>query len=237
MSSLIPTPFTGRVVWLGVVADSETDIRAKPVPSFELSFAGPPGECHAGLTRPSCSRVLELYPRDTKIRNVRQLSIVSEEELQWVAKKMGVDAIDPASVGATMVVRGIPDLTHVPPASRLQETTNGATLCVDMENRPCIFSGRVIATDTQGKDGRANQFKECLQGLRGITAWVEREGEISVGDELSLYIPDQRAWKHMHLSDAHRAAQTCCRPTAGKLGGALLFLLLAICVAIWMRSY
>jgi hypothetical protein len=56
MSSLRKTPFSGTVTWLGVVRDSEIDLRAERAEVLALSFAGQQGECHAGLTRSSCSR-------------------------------------------------------------------------------------------------------------------------------------------------------------------------------------
>lgn len=202
----------GKVVWLGVVEDSSKNLRSKSVKSFELTYAGQAEECHAGMTRPSCSRVLDLYPRGTDIRNVRQLSVVSEEELNLIATKLGVDSIDPSSIGASMVVSGIPDFTHIPPASRLQVVGSGTTVCVDMENRPCIFSARVVAEDRplSPADNIAKRFKEYSWGMRGVTAWVEREGGISIGDEIKLYIPDQVAWKHLgeHLSESAKEGKS-----------------------------
>jgi hypothetical protein len=38
------------------------------------------------------------------------------------------------------------------------------------------------------------RFKEAAQELRGVTAWVEREGELKRGDQLELFVPTQRAW-------------------------------------------
>jgi len=40
----------------------------------------------------------------------------------------------------------------------------------------------------------AKGFKAAASGRRGVTAWVEREGKLSVGDQLRLHIPDQRPW-------------------------------------------
>jgi len=34
----------------------------------------------------------------------------------------------------------------------------------------------------------------AAKGRRGVTAWVEREGRLAVGDALRLHIPDQPAW-------------------------------------------
>ncbi|MGR3491132.1 MAG: MOSC domain-containing protein, partial [Shimia sp.] len=125
-----------------------------------------------------------------EIRNTRQLSILAAEELGDIADAMGLSELDPAWVGASMVVRGIPDFTHVPPSSRLQ-AASGATFIVDMENRPCQLPARVIETKHPGY-GKA--FKAAAQGKRGITACVERPGSCAIGDAIRLFVPDQRAW-------------------------------------------
>lgn len=199
MPSLLETGYVCSVTWLGTVRDSERDIRSEAVQRLDLTFSGQSGDCHSGLTRPACSRTLAQHPRGTTIRNVRQLSIVSEEELRQIAVCMGVPSIEPASIGASMVVRGIPDFSRLPPSSRLQSTDSGATLCIDMENRPCSTSGRAVIEDVAiDRQVRApKQFKDNSQGLRGVTAWVEREGYLNVGDQLKLHIPDQRPWLHV----------------------------------------
>lgn len=193
MPALLPTSFTARVVWLGANPDREAGLPSRLLDSMALGFGGYAGETHAGLTRPSCSRVTSQHPRGTEIRNVRQLTVLSAEELAATAADMGVDALDPSLVGASLVIEGIPDFTHVPPSSRLQGA-DGVTLVIDMENRPCHLPAKPI--DAEGP-GHGKAFKTAAQGRRGVTAWVEREGVLSVGDDLRLHIPDQRVWPHL----------------------------------------
>ena len=81
----------------------------------------------------------------------------------------------------------------MPPSSRLQ-AERGATLVVDMENRPCVLPAKPIEAVLPGK-GRA--FKPAAAGRRGVTAWVEREGVLRVGDSLRLFVPDQAVWAHL----------------------------------------
>ncbi|MGO4853727.1 MOSC domain-containing protein [Phaeovulum sp. W22_SRMD_FR3] len=191
MAALKPTEITGKVTWLGLVPDRAAGLAAIPRETLTLSFAGPEGEDHGGLTRPSCSRVLDQYPRGTEIRNVRQLTIVSAEELAQIAATMGLDALDPAWLGATLVLEGIPDLSHLPPSSRLQGAA-GATVVIDMQNRPCTLPARVIE---EARPGFGARFKPAAVGLRGVTAWVEREGNLSLGEVMRLHVPDQRMWQ------------------------------------------
>lgn len=189
MPVLKQTEVQGEVVWLGHVP-AGAGLRAEPVPALELGYHGVSGGRHVGETRPSCVRVKNLYPQGTDIRNVRQLTILAEEELAAIAGEMGMQALDPALLGASIVLRGIPDFTHVPPSSRLQGE-NGLTLTVDMENRPCVLPGREIEAEAKGY-GAA--FKPAAKDRRGVTAWVERPGAVALGQRLTLFVPDQRAW-------------------------------------------
>ncbi|MBR9765684.1 MAG: MOSC domain-containing protein [Rhodobacteraceae bacterium] len=202
MPALVATKFTGRITWLGTVPDRAAGLPSQPVERLVARFAGPEGEDHGGLTRPSCSRVLTQYPRNTEIRNVRQFSVISAEELAQIAGAMGLEALDPALLGATMVIEGIPDFTHVPPSSRLQ-AASGATLTVDMENQPCQLPAREIE---KVQPGHGKLFKPSAKGKRGVTAWVEREGSFSVGEEIRLHIPAQPAWAY--LAEGLESAKT-----------------------------
>jgi MOSC domain-containing protein YiiM len=193
MPALIPTDHYGVVTWMGAqaVPVEKLMIRAAPVTNMPLTFAGFADEVHAGLTRPSDSRVLAQHPRGTTIRNVRQLAIVSAEEMALVATELGLEAMEYAWVGASLVIEGIPDFSHVPPSSRLQ-ADNGTTLVVDMENRPCQEPAVTIEA---ARPGHGKAFKAAAAGRRGVTAWVEREGTLTVGMRVRLHIPDQPAWR------------------------------------------
>lgn len=198
MSVLKPTDFMAEITFLGRVAAQPAVLASQPQASVFAGFAGVEGEVHGGLTRPSCSRVLAQYSRGTTIRNTRQFSILSDEELTQIAERMGLPALSPHLLGASMILRGIPDFSHVPPGSRLQ-AESGATLVVDLENRPCTLPAKGIEAVHPGF-GAA--FKPAAKGRRGVVAWVEREGLLSVGDAVRLHIPDQPVWTH--LSAARR---------------------------------
>ncbi len=198
MPALIPTDLVARVVWLGCQPDPVENlvIRARPLAEMPLTFAGYAGESHAGETRPSCSRVLKQHPRGTPIRNVRQLAVLSAEEMAEVAATLGLAPADQAQLwawaGASLVVEGIPDFTHVPPSSRLQGP-DGVTLVIDMENLPCQEPAVTIEA---ARPGMGKGFKAAAKGKRGVTAWVEREGVLRPGDALTLHVPAQRPWAH-----------------------------------------
>ncbi|WP_194094091.1 MOSC domain-containing protein [Marivivens aquimaris] len=191
MPALVPTDYYGKITWLGFMPVlSDRTITSEGVTEMPLDLNGFEKDAHYGRTRPSCSRVTLQHPKNTEIANVRQLSILSAEEMAAIAMKLDLEELDPLWLGATVVVSGIPDFTHIPPSSRLQ-APNGTTLIVDMVNQPCNI---VSMTIEQDKPGHGKKFRQAAQGRRGVTAWVEREGGLKIGDLLRLHVPQQRAW-------------------------------------------
>lgn len=184
--------FTGKVERLLANPDRDTGLEKLKVPEARFLFSGMEGDCHGGLTRKSDSRMLKQYKRGTHVRNSRQVSILSHEELAEVAERMGIPAVKPEWVGANMVVRGIPDLTLLPPSTRLQ-FPSGAMLVVDAENRPCRYPADIIA----GHHPEATRgFVSAAMHKRGVVGWVEAEGVIRSGDEITIWIPPQRHYAH-----------------------------------------
>ncbi len=192
MPGLTPTEYYATVAWLGVVPDRKVSLRSVPRERLSLGFGGPEGEFHGGPTRPSCSRVKLQYPQGTEIRNARQLSVLSREELASVAAEMGIPEIRPEWTGANVILEGIADFTSVPPSSRLVFET-GASIAVDMANGPCRFVAEEIEREHPGK-GLA--FPRVARERRGVVGWVERPGEIALGMKARLHIPVQPAWAH-----------------------------------------
>ncbi len=190
MAILKPTGLAGRVVFLGVVPDRTGSLRSEPRARIAASFTGLEGESHGGLTRASCSRVARQYPKGTVIRNTRQVTILSREEIAATAADIGLGEIDPCWLGANIVLEGLPELTLLPPSSRLI-FESGASLVVDMENAPCAFPAREIEAEHPGHGAR---WANAARGRRGVTAWVEAEGEIGQGAIASLHCPPIRIY-------------------------------------------
>ncbi len=113
-----------------------------PQPQVMVTFAGFEGDRHAGIIRKADSRTPH-YPRGTEIRNDRQISIVSVEELAQIAAAMDVPEIKPEWLGANLSLEGIPRLTCLPPMTRLY-FSSGAVLVVQAENLPCQHPGKII---------------------------------------------------------------------------------------------
>lgn len=192
MPILRPTKVSGRVDAVLLSSERQPSLEKRRVEAVKATYAGFDGDCHGGETRSSCVRVRAQYEIGTEIRNTRQISILSVEELAVVAAEMGIAEVDPQWVGANLLISGIPDLTQLPPSSRLI-FDGGASLVVDMENGPCKYPGEVIEGYHPGKGGL---FPKAALGRRGVTAWVERQGMIHAGDAVALHIPPQRLYQH-----------------------------------------
>jgi hypothetical protein len=184
--------FQGTVDLLLANPDRDKGLEKTAVTEARLQFSGMDGDCHGGLTRPSDSRMLKQYRRGTTVRNSRQLSILAVEELAEVAERMGIPSVKPEWVGANMVVRGIPDLTLLPPSSRLQ-FPSGAMIVIDAENHPCRYPADIIAK--HHPEARMGFVKAAMH-KRGVVGWVEAEGMIRAGDAIIIWIPPQRIYSH-----------------------------------------
>ncbi len=184
--------FAGHVDLLLASPDRDAGLEKHEVAEAQFLFTGMAGDCHGGLTRKSDSRMLKQYKRNTEVRNARQVSILSAEELAEVADRMGIPAVKAEWVGANMVLSGIPDLTLLPPSTRLQ-FPSGAMIVVDAENHPCRYPADIIARHhPEQKKG----FVAAAMHKRGVVGWVEAEGVIRTGDNVTLWIPPQRIYAH-----------------------------------------
>ena len=184
--------FEGKVDLLLASPERDSGLEKTAVREARLLFSGMEGDCHGGLVRKSDSRMLKQYRRGTPVRNARQLSILSAEELAEVAARMGIPEVKPGWVGANMVTRGIPDLTLLPPASRLQ-FPSGAMIVIDAENHPCRYPADIIA---RHHPEATTGFVKAAMHKRGLVGWVEAEGTIRTGDAITIWIPPQRLYSH-----------------------------------------
>lgn len=185
------------------------DFVSKPIDALELTYNGIKGDFHEGLTRKSGSRE-PWYERGTQMRNERQLSILSVEELAQIAENLGLMRVEPGWIGANLVLEGVPDLSFLPPRS-LMMFDGGVTLRVDGYNAPCRTAGGAVAehvgstrmdggTGNIGLDERkfdwtrtdmALGFTNAAHMKRGLVAWVEREGTITTGETVTIRIWEQ----------------------------------------------
>jgi hypothetical protein len=178
----------------GVVADSsvvavhvwpaEAELPV-PVPSLDIDWGGIVGDRHHGLTMASDTRQHDVYPRGTQIRNHRQVSIVDVAELAQISAALGLAEIAPGTIADNICTEGLPDLTSLPPLSRLV-FSSGVVLMTGGFNSPCVIAGAMV----QERYGApASRFPKAAIHRRGITAWVERPGRIVAGDGVRVVLP------------------------------------------------
>jgi hypothetical protein len=189
---LSKAPFAGRVELLLVNPEPKGGPQRHERAELAMTFLGPEGDYHAGHTRLSDSRMLKQYSRGTVVRSARQISIVSVEEMAEVANRLGIPEILPEWVAANMVTSGIPDLTLLPPSTRLQ-FPSGAMIVVDIENGPCRYPASNIA---RHHPEAGLGFVTAARGKRGVVGWIEAEGVVRQGDPITLWLPPQRLYAH-----------------------------------------
>ncbi len=168
-----------------LIADGGSFV-SRPVESLAVDFTGIPGDFHAGLTRKASSRE-PWHPRGTEIRNDRQITVVSAEELAEVAALMEIAEIAPQWIGANLVLASLSDLTLTPRGTRLF-FPDGATLLVEAENAPCRIAGAAIG-EHSGRDGFDLLFPKVARHKRGLVASVERPGRVAVGAHVTVRRP------------------------------------------------
>jgi MOSC domain-containing protein YiiM len=153
-----------------------------------VSLDGFQGDRHAGRTRPAGVRDKGIA-KGTEIRNDRQATIVSLEELRQVAQALGVPEVLPVWLGANLALSGIRNLSALPPGTRLR-FRDGVVLRVEGENKPCATPGEAIQAAYRLQQGLATMFPKVAVGLRGVVASVEQPGEISIGDWVERTRPE-----------------------------------------------
>ena len=163
-------------------------ILSSRVPQVEVTFEGFTGEKHSGFTRPSDSRT-PYYTRGTLIRNTRQVTILSAEEMAEAAGNLGIPEILPEWIGTNLLLSGIPHLTQLPPNTRLV-FESGAVLTVTSDNHPCKYAGASIAQQV-GRPELADLYPRAAMGLRGVVAVVELPGLIREGDDVTVHLARQ----------------------------------------------
>lgn len=174
-----------RVV--GVYIGRPGEVVSLPLDSIVAEIEGIKDDRHFGLIKLSGVRERG-YPRGTVVRNNRQFSAVSLEELAEIAKAMGIEELSAGLLGANLAVSGIPNLTQLPPLSRLV-FPSGATLVVYGENLPCHLPGEVIQHLYPEIPGLEAKFVKSAFGRRGVVGWVECAGKVQVGDEVLVKLP------------------------------------------------
>jgi hypothetical protein len=150
-----------------------------------LDWGGPVGDRHYGETMLSDVRQAAVFARGTRIRNHRQLSLVDAAELAAIADALALVGVAPGVIADNICTEGIPDLTSLPPMTRMV-FSSGAVLMLGGENQPCTIAGAMVG-DRYGT--MPEDFPKAAIRRRGVTGWVEHPGVIRAGDVITLHFP------------------------------------------------
>jgi len=173
----------GHVVRVLVGRDAASLVTTRET-TIAITMEGVTGDKHAGITRLSDSRT-PWFTRGTVIRNSRQVSLVSMEDVERIAMVLELPVIEPEWLGANLVLRDIPDFSHLPPGSRLFFPDH-TVLVVTEQNFPCVYPGKIIQEQYRDTPRLAQRFPKVALHLRGLVACVEYPGTISEGDRVRV---------------------------------------------------
>ncbi len=155
------------------LADGAT-FRTREVDKLDFAFSGILNDRHHGATRPSGS-LEPWYERGTEMKNERQVTILSSEDMQGVGESLSIPHLLPEWIGGNILVSGIPHFSYLPSRTILL-FEGGVTIRVDGDNPPCRNSGRSIAGEFDGRrryrvrlpeNGRAQAWAAHVGGKTG----------------------------------------------------------------------
>ena len=157
---------------------------SRDVEKIQCTWNGIKGDRHFGRTK--LAGVREKYvSKGSEILNLRQVSIVSEEELEEIATRMGVPEVAGADLGANIVLKNLSELTNIS-SGALMEFSSGAILFIVRENLPCVFPGKNIQEKYPDIPGLVRKFPKTAIGIRGLVAIVLQPGNIHKNDTVKI---------------------------------------------------
>lgn len=154
----------------------------------EVKMEGLNGDKHFGLTMKAGSKQAP-YPKGAEVRNVRQVSIVSDQELKQIAENMQIPHVEPAWVGGNLMISGIPNLTQLPSGSRFY-FEGGVGIVVEGANMPCTTAGGSLQEQFPDRKDLTTAFPKKAMGKRGLVAWVEKPGVIRKGEKVTVRLAE-----------------------------------------------
>jgi len=153
----------------------------------QITFEGLVGDCHSGLTLTTHGRQPE-YPKGTEIINLRQITILSAEELAQIAIDLQIPELEISWLSGNILVSGTPHLSVLPFGARFQ-FSGGVVLLCGGENNPCSTPAKITQSHYPEKTEISREFVKAAMHRRGIVAWVEHPGRIMPGESYRIELP------------------------------------------------
>jgi len=174
----------GRVDSLYIGKDK--GVRKEPCAQLEVRPDGIVGDRHSGDLKKADGRDKGIV-RGTMIRNWRQWSAISAEELEIMRQNLNLEELDGSLLGPNFILSGIRNFTQLPYGTLLKFPH--AELFVEAENDPCTQAGKAIATVHRGIS--PHTFVKAAWHVRGLVGVVSKAGIIYAGDNLEIIFPDE----------------------------------------------
>lgn len=177
-------------VYVGKVGTTTSD----KVDKLQVLPDGIANDRHRGKYKLAGAQESHIVGKGTYVANLRQVTIVSTEELAIIASDLNIPSVLAEDLSANILVEGIPSFTFLPSCflsfSRNRGKEVSAVLRLMGENRPCVIAGGNLQERYPDEARLASKFVAASLGLRGQVAIVYANGIIRSGDTISL-IPHQ----------------------------------------------
>lgn len=166
---------------------------SRPIEGGIFTNEGLLGDRHFGVMMLSNSRTPE-FPPGTVIRNRRQISLVSQKDLDAIAQELEIEEIKAEWLAANLLISGIPHFSQLPTGARLF-FEGGLVLFNNGENHPCKIPAKIIQNQYAQTEGLQQKFIKAATSRRGLVAWVEHPSQLFAKSNCSVKLPP--VWKNL----------------------------------------
>ena len=173
----------------------------EPRGELELNTQGVVGDRHYGYEAISGGRFTSLYKRGTFVRNNRQWSAISSQEVDEISRNLGIEGkLTPELLGINLLIEGVERLSELPPMTYLvfsqhdeftPRSEGDVVLVVYGQALPCTVAGKALV-EPCGDASLEKRFPKGALGLRGTTGWVEKGGVIRPNYSVFILTPTGR---------------------------------------------
>jgi MOSC domain-containing protein YiiM len=179
----------GKIAGVYLVPPENPTLESAAAEELHVTLEGLVGDRHFGYSMHANAGRMPYYPHGAEIRNTRQLTIVSLEELAQVAAEIGLERLQPQWFGANLALVDVPDLTRLPIGTRIF-FPDEAVLVSQGKNNPCSQIAERVKHYYPGREDLGSALIRAALYRRGIVAWVERAGTIRAADHVRLELPE-----------------------------------------------
>ena len=170
-------------------------LNGEAVDTICFDLAGLRGDVHSGFSRTvgahdGAYRATSALHKGDAVLNWRSWTALAREEIAAFEQTLGVP-IPQGCLLENLTVTGIPNLSKLPPTTRMVFPVRGGTqamLAVWEENSPCHTVGQRLA-DHYGRPELKKALIAGARGKRGVMGLVLSAGWVEVDDEVQVFPP------------------------------------------------